>query len=255
MRKSLLLVASLIFTVSTYAQIAFLQYRVVPADKDAEFVERETKYWSKVAKAAVDQGNMLGWSLWRKVGVTEEGAPNYVFVNNYESADKMDPAKIWNEENLKKMGADPADVETDSFTTIWATYYMQLEDMIEGDYTYAVVNYAQPADRTGFIEENKALWKPLHEQNIKNKTNGMTSWGLMSTTYPRGQNARFSCFTWDGFMSLADALNYLSYSSPSDTEGPWTEVMNKSKMGEYNPDGFVYSIIYERVMAVGPDQD
>ena len=103
MRKSLLLVASLIFTVSTYAQIAFLQYRVVPADKDAEFVERETKYWSKVAKAAVDQGNMLGWSLWRKVGVTEEGAPNYVFVNNYESADKMDPAKIWNEENLKKM--------------------------------------------------------------------------------------------------------------------------------------------------------
>jgi hypothetical protein len=253
MKKSLLLIASMILTFQSFSQIAFMQYRHVPADKNAEFVERETKYWSQVAKAAIDQGHMLGWALWRKVGVTHSDHPNYVFVNLFESADKMDQSKVWSNENLQKLGADPEDVETNSFTTIPFTYYMQLEDMIDGEYSHAVVNYATPEDRTAFIEENKNLWKPLHEQNIKNGTNAMTSWGLMSTITPSGNNARFSCLTWDGFNSLADALNYLSYQSP-DLDGSndaWAEVVSKSKMSEIMPDGFEYRIIYELVMSVG----
>ncbi|MBT8271346.1 MAG: hypothetical protein KJO25_04800, partial [Bacteroidia bacterium] len=106
MRKSLLLIASMILTLSTFSQVAFLQYRHVPADHEDKFLERETKHWSQVAQAAVDEGHMAGWSLWRKVGVTNPDAPNYVFVNNFESWDKMDPSKVWSEENLKKLGAD-----------------------------------------------------------------------------------------------------------------------------------------------------
>ena len=85
MKKSLIILASMIFTLCTYAQVAFIQYRYVPADKEAEFVEKETKYWSQVAKAAIEKGDMTGWSLWRKVGVTDPDAPNYVFVNNSNS--------------------------------------------------------------------------------------------------------------------------------------------------------------------------
>lgn len=257
MKKSLLLIASMILTFSAFGQIAYLQYRVVPADKEGEFVERETKYWSQVAKAAIEQGNLVGWSLWRKVGVTEEGAPNYVFMNVYESADKMDPSKVWTDENVQKMGANPDDVETNSFTTVAFDYYMQLEDAIQGNNTYAIVNYAKPEDRTGFIEENKTLWKPLHENNIKNGSNGMISWGVMSTIYPTGVNARFSCLTWDGFNTMADALKYMSYSSPNPDQGEteWSKVISKSKMNEILPDGFQYRIIYEKVMELGFEQN
>ena len=257
MKKTLIFIASIIFTLSTYAQVSYLQYRVVPNDKEDEFVEKETKYWSKVAKAAANQGNLAGWTLWRKIGVTKIDAPNYVFVNSYESLDKMDPSKVWTDENIKSMGADPAKVETSSFTTVPFDYWMQLEDVIPGDYKYALVNYAKPANRQAFIEENKNLWKPVHEQSIKNGTNGLASWGLMSVIYPAGNQDRFSCLTWDGFNTMADALKYLSYSSP-DADGSggnsdWTEVLSKTKMADILPNGFEYSIIYERVMSVGPD--
>ena len=141
----------MILTFSTFSQVAYLQFRHVPNEHDAKFVERETKHWAKVAEAAIEQGHMAGWSLWRKVGTNNTDGPNYVFVNTYESFDKMDPSKIWSDENLAKLGASPEDVETNSFTTVTFDYYMQLEDMVQGDYQYAIVNYAKPENRTGFI--------------------------------------------------------------------------------------------------------
>ena len=250
MKKVILLIASFLFVCISYAQVSYLQYRHVPNDRQQEFVEKETKYWSKVAKAAIDKGLMTGWALWRKVSVTNPDAPNYVFVNSFASIDNIDQGAIWSNENIEKMGVSPDMVETNSFTTIPFDCWMQLEDVIRGDYKYAVVNYAKPASLSGFIEENKTLWKPFHQSNITNKTNGMTSWGVMSVIFPKGNQAKFSCFTWDGFNSMADVMKYLRYESPSDEPGPWTDVLSKTKMGEILPDGFEYSIVYELVMRI-----
>lgn len=248
MKKVFLLFASLLFVCMSYAQVSYFQYRHVPSDKEGEFLEKETQYWSKVAKAAIDKGTMTGWSLWRKVSVTTPDAPNFVFVNSFASIDKIDQNAVWSDENLKKMGVSPGMVETNSFTTVTADYWMQLEDFVEGDYKYAVVNYAKPTSLTGFIEENKTLWKPFHQSNVTNKTTGMTSWGLMSVISPTGKQAKFSCLTWDGFNTMADALKYIRYQSPTDTAGPWADILSKTKIGEIMPDGFEYSIIYELVM-------
>ena len=254
MKRIFLFVASIVLSFSTFAQVAYLQYRVVPQDKEDEFVEKETKYWSKVAQAAANQGHLAGWSLWKKVGVTKIEAPNYVFVNNYESLDKMDPSKVWSEANLKAMGKDPSEVSTSAFTTVPFDYWMQLEAFIPGEYKYALVNYAKPVSREGFIEENKNLWKPLHEKSIEEGNFGMTSWGLMSVIYPTGNQDRFSCLTWDGFNTMADVFNYMRYTSPG-ADGPtedWREVMDKTKMDKILPNGFEHRIIYELVMSVDP---
>ncbi|UJH66032.1 hypothetical protein [Allomuricauda sp. SCSIO 65647] len=247
MKKLLMFAVVLMFAMSSFGQVAYLQYRVVPADREAEFVEKETKYWSKVAKAAIDQGKMAGWSLWRKVGVTEEGAPNYVFVNTFESFEKVNLGEVWSADNLKSMGVSPEMVETNSFTKVPFDYWMQLEDMVEGDYKYALVNYAMPKSLSAFIQENKELWKPLHEKNIKSGNLGMKSWGLMSVVYPTGKLARFSVLTWDGFDKMSDAMNYLRY-DPEGMDASFQEVISKSKMGEIMPEGgFEYSILYELV--------
>lgn len=250
MKKVILLFAALLFVFISYAQVAYLQYRHVPSDRNQEFIEKETKYWSKVAKAAIDKGLMTGWSLWRKVSVTNPEAPNYVFVNSFASIDKIDQSAVWSSENVNQMGVSPEMVETDSFTTTVFDCWAQLEDVIQGDYKYAIVNYAKPASLGGFIEENKTLWKPFHQSNITNKTMGMTSWGIMSVIYPQGNEARFSCLTWDGFNSMADVMKYLRYQSPSETPGPFADIMSKSNMGEILPDGFEYSLVYELVMAL-----
>ncbi|MGB5378615.1 hypothetical protein [Muriicola sp.] len=94
MKKVILGALGLMFCLSSFGRVSYLQYRVVPDDREAEFVQKETMYWAKVAEAAIRKGQMTGWSLWRKVG-----APNYVFVNNYESFDKINISNIWSEEN------------------------------------------------------------------------------------------------------------------------------------------------------------
>ncbi len=247
-----------LFVATSFGQVSFLQYRNVPAEHDAKFVERETKHWSKVAKAAIEKGQMSGWTLWRKVGITNEDAPNYVFVNSYDNLEQLD-ANVWGT-NLEALGdVKPEDIETNSFTTVTFSYFIQIEDSIEGEYKYAIVNYAKPDNRGDFIQENKTLWKPFHETNIKNG-GGMTAWGLASVIYPSGNLDRFNVFTWDGFNNLSDALEYLRYQAPpaaddaSAEPNPFAEIISKSKMDEILPDGFQYSIIYERVMTVTKDQ-
>lgn len=254
MKKFLLLGVLSMFMVGAFGQVAYMQYRTVPADRQAEFVEKETKYWAKVAKAAIDQGKMASWSLWRKIGVTEVGAPNYVFVNTFESVESIDMGAIWSGENIKTMGVSPDMVETNSFAPTAFDYWMQVEDNVLGDYKYAVVNYAMPTNASQFIEENKTLWKPLHEKNIKNGTNGMKAWGVLSVIHPRGKLGRFSVLTYDGFDKMSDVMNYLRYTSPDDSDSDWNEVISKSKMGDIMPDGFQYSIVYELVERIAAEE-
>ena len=63
-----LIIIAILLTGSIYGQISYLQYRHVPADHEAKFLERETKHWSKVAQSAIKKGQMMSWSLWRVVG-------------------------------------------------------------------------------------------------------------------------------------------------------------------------------------------
>lgn len=245
----------MLFAGSMTAQISYLQYRHVPADQVDKFVERETKHWSKVAESAIKKGQMLSWSLWKKVGVTntDNGTPNYVIVNTFESLDNMDMNKVWTD-NMDALGdVKPEDVETMSFAKVTFDYFMQLEDYIEGSYKYALVNYAKPTDLTAFIQENKTLWKPLHQASIDNIMNAMTSWGMSSVIYPTGNQDRFSVYTVDGFNKLTDALDYLRWtetSANSPNAAAWNEVVDKTKMDELTPDGFERRIIYERILTV-----
>lgn len=254
MKNLLCFFAFIIFSVSLTSQVSYLQYRVVPAEHEEEFLMKETEYWSKVAKAAIDKGQMLGWALWEKVGVTGANGPNYVFVNSYKDFESIDQSAIWSDENLKVMGVSPDMVETNSISSVFMDYWMQLEDAVDGEYTYAIVNYAMPESRSAFINENKKIWKPLHEKNIAEGSIGMSSWGLMSTVYPQGNDMRFSCFTWDGFNSMSDAMNYLRYQEASDTEGPLSEAISESKMNEIMPNGFERRVLYRLVKRVAAEE-
>lgn len=255
MKNLCFILIAMFFATSINGQISYLQYRHVPVDQEAKFLERETKHWSKVAQAAIKKGQMESWSLWRKIGITsaDDSTPNYVLVNTFKSLDKMDLNKVWSD-NLDALGdVKPADIETTSFTTTTFDYYVQSEDQISGEYKFALVNYAKPTDLAAFIQENRSLWKPLHEASIKNILNNMTYWGMSSVIYPTGNQDRFTVYTVDGFNKLNDALNYLRFTETSDNSpnaAAWNDVVGKTKMDELVPNGFERRIIYERVMTV-----
>ena len=254
MRMAISLALALLFIgVGLAQQVNYVQYRKVPLDKQQEFVEKETKYWAKVAKAAIDKGLMEHWSLWRKVGITNMDGPNYAFVNRFASLD-IDQSAIWSEENIAAMGADPAEVETNSFAPTYMDYWFQIDAVVPGNSKYVIVNYAMPDNRSDFITENQQLWMPMHQKNIEAGAMGMTSWACMSVIYPAGNNARFSVATVDGFATMKDAMNYLRYQPNSEMPEAFAEVVSKSNMGEIAPEGFEYSIIYELVHSVDREE-
>ena len=49
-------------------EISVWQFRRVEQANMQEFIEKETKYWSKVAEAAVEKGNLAFWGLFVKQG-------------------------------------------------------------------------------------------------------------------------------------------------------------------------------------------
>jgi hypothetical protein len=73
-------------------------YRVAP-DKRAEFVRRETTYWSEVVKKAMAGGNITFWALLEKVGGYDmENTSNFLIVNTYKNIDAA--GEVWSTKNI-----------------------------------------------------------------------------------------------------------------------------------------------------------
>src|SRR5687767_4126016 len=80
--------------------ITTYQYRQVSPDKTGEFIKRETTYWSKVARKAIDKGTLTFWALLQRVdGADVQNAPNFLFINTYTNVDG-NMGDLWNPSTL-----------------------------------------------------------------------------------------------------------------------------------------------------------
>ena len=98
--KKILLGFALLASLSMTAQYYSITYVSVASDDVAEFERKETTYWSKVKKAAIDRGEQNLWLLMRKVGTAGNNDVNYAFVNGYPSIEAM-TSTSWNAESLR----------------------------------------------------------------------------------------------------------------------------------------------------------
>ena len=90
---------------------------------------------------------------------------------------------------------------------------------------------------SGFIDENKTLWKRQFESDM----GGRISWGVGLKLNNRSQNLS-TVMTWDRYPSLADALEALNIYGG--------QLPRQSKMLEYDPDGWTAQVIVADVMWV-----
>ena len=112
MKKILFLAIVLALAVPAKAQetvYIYMQYRQVDASQSAEFVRREIEYWSKVAKAAIDKGDMYGWALGKRMD--QGGNHNYVFANVFTSTDAFDN-NIWTSDVLDALPVSMEEAST-----------------------------------------------------------------------------------------------------------------------------------------------
>lgn len=242
--KKLLFVLSLLWFNLSAAQVVTLMYVEVSNENQQRFERLEKDYWSQIAKKAIDDGKMSSWIMLKEVSVP--GVHRYLFANYYEDLTQLTQgASIWNPEVI---GMNIADIETNSIKTIINVEYYKAEAALGESAKYAIINYFTPINLEGFVTEELQLWKPWFENNMKNKRIKQKNWAVGTKIYPSGNESGSSALTRDGFDSLSDAMEALSYQPM--TNSIYTSVMKKSKMNEYVPNGFDKRVIYELIMRV-----
>ncbi|MDB4036630.1 hypothetical protein N9473_00980 [Polaribacter sp.] len=252
--KKLFLLSLLFVTIITLGQnIVHIQYRYVASENVAEFETLETEHWSKIKKNAIENGNMLVSAFFRVHGRTDdETKPTHAFVQVFKSFEQYEgQMKIWN--NTEQiLGFNPAFASTNDISkTLYNDTYKLVAELPMGEFKYAVWNLAKPKDFNGFVNENLNLWMPYFKKNL-GKDGARTGWGILARVHPKGMDES-SIITYDHYKDLSSALSSLSpMDAAADKEV--NEILSKSKMNKYNPEGFRYTNIWELIELIGGPQ-
>ena len=253
--KKIILIIAVLFTVQiTNAQRVFTLHAVKIEGNTDAFEKVETELNAKVAQEAVNKGDILYWGLFKVTKFNSGDIPgdyNYVWVQWANSIDDLLSQKSnwWN--NSDKV-LTPAEMELRKTYSVTykgvkdAREVFVVEDQasVTGNAAYFQFNFGRPTNVSGFIEENKTLWKPFFVKNM-NQMN-MKVWGVARRlTFPTMETSHNTVMSWDAFSSLEDLMKYrIGLKIPG-----YTEVVQKSKMKTYMPDGFSYAPIFKVLKA------
>ncbi|MDA7558988.1 hypothetical protein N8768_07485 [Flavobacteriaceae bacterium] len=244
--KKLLTTIFLLSAILTMAQktVSMHMYINVAPENQEKFERLEIDYWSKVAQEEIKKGNMTGWGLMKNIGLNENNADaNYLIVNTFKDLEQA----FSNQANwdTSMLGVTPEDISTENIREVKAIRWYQNESSIDGNSTnFTIFNYARPTSVADFVNENKNIYRDIHIS--MQKSTKLDSWGVHTRIHPKGTASKASIFTRDGFSTLLDAMEYLSYKD----DNPYQKMASKSKMSEILPDGFGYTIIRETLLWV-----
>lgn len=226
--------------------ISTYQYRYVAPDKQAEFIKRETTYWSKVAQRAVDKGTLTFWALFEKVGgVDMPNSPNYLFINTYSNIDG-DMGSLWDPSKLFP-GIPMDKISTTSMSTELMDVFVQDDGWQQAasanpskDFKYVVMNYHNSTNPTEFISMEKNHWGPFIKASMDNKLTEQKAWGNAVVLSPVGGKMMFNCVSFDLFSTLNGAL---MQKWSTDTKFPTAGLDSLQKISINTPMTFVYRVV------------
>jgi hypothetical protein len=215
------------FGLQSFAQeISVWQLRNVEQSNMQEFIERETKYWSKVAEAAVEKGNLTFWGLFVKEGGFDlPNAPNVLFINTFKDIDAANMAEMWNPASLFP-DVPLEKIETGSISTTLHMFFVNPGSMV-------IKEGAVPAEQFKFVrfifhnssapDELLALenehWMPFIKSAMDAGHTTQLAWGNASILAPSGPNMEANTISYDIFPTLKSALTG-GFPPDSDVEFP-----------------------------------
>jgi len=209
--NTLLLVLVFCLSLNLGAQITSYQYRQVPGNKIAEFLKRETTYWSKVAEKAVKDKKMTFWALLEKIGGYDlPNSSNYLFINTFPNIDSA--ADIWSQVE-KIAGVKMDQMETNSFTTVTSHFFLHADGWAqdakavpEKDFNYVEMVYHNTNYPDSLISLEKKYWAPFIQKAMDDNQTPQMGWGNAVVLAPQGDNIKFNTVSYDLYKTLQDAL-------------------------------------------------
>ena len=202
-----------IFTLKLNGQsITIYQYRQVPPDKMEEFLKRETTYWSKVAEAAIEKGNLEFWGVFQKIGgIDQPNSSNVLFVNTFKDIDATNG--IWDAASIFP-DVPMEDMETYSMSTVMHTFFLRAENFVqlesavpEDDFNYLNIIYHNSDSPGQLIALEKEHWLPFIKESMDAGKTKQKAWGNSIILHPSGPDIKATTISIDIFKTLKEVLN------------------------------------------------
>lgn len=191
--------------------ITVYQYRHVPDNKIAEFIKRETTYWTKVADKAVKNKTMTFWALFEKIGgYNLPNSSNYLFINTFPNIDKV--GEVFGSAE-KIAGVPLAQMETNSMSTVTSEFYLhgrgwaQKENVNpKNDFNYVTMVYHDTNYPDSLIALENKYWSPFIKKTMDGGQTRQMAWGNAIVLSPSGEDIKFTTVSYDIYKTLKDAL-------------------------------------------------
>lgn len=251
-KSALILIFVLLFATGLKAQIHVVQYMKVKDDKFSEYLEVE-EAWSKLHQKLVDDGSLLGWTLYGKMFGGTNDEYDYITVNTYsdwEVYEKPFPENFYadnlGEEIMNKTGEVRDLIKTEVYVNSVIAENSKPNQIMQ--LTYMKVDHR---NFEKYIDLEKKHYKPFHEALIE--AGARNSWGIYQRIAPWGGNFNFVAI--NGF----DKLSQSAAVSGDAIDAAWENARQGVAENQINEETFdaremVHSEYWRRVMGVQAEQ-
>lgn len=227
MKKTLsmmLMVSMFLINTITFAQeVTLYTYKQVPNENLNELLEMETKYWSKVARKAIEDGKLTFWAVMVKRSVFDApNKSNILYVNTFKDID--DTEGVWNPQAVFP------DVPMEEMNT-WDPKFGHIMHQVyvvshawqqaahanpEEDFNYLWMWYHKTNNPSAFTDAERDHWGPFIKEIMDEKSTPQKGWGNARVLAPLGTELPFNSVSFDLYATMGDALLPEMVGSPYD---------------------------------------
>ena len=250
------LALSLVISLQSFSQeISVWQFRHVDQSNMQEFIERETKYWSKVAEAGVAKGNLNFWGLFVKQGgFNLPEAPNVLFINTFNDIDAVNMGELW-DASAHFPNTPMEDMETQSMSTTIHMIFAQPGNWVEkegaspdDDYNFVRFVFHNSSSPGELLALENEHWAPFIKAAIEAGHTTQLAWGNARILAPSQPNMEANTISYDVHPTMKSAL-LGGFSPDADVQFPdegLSKIMELEISRRFNN-------VYRRIMVINAD--
>ena len=194
-------------------EIATVRHRFVEKDNMAEYIQREQDFWKPIAEKAIEDGNLIAWSVWQKIGgFNLDNEPNILIYAEYNKVEDMGSrlgswSKLFPEKEFSEISV------AHLFEAKALFYQKPLVNTVSADLAEMPeiirINFVKaPGTLSEYLRLENEVWGPFIAEQIEKGSTNVASWYLGQVIEPAGLDRPYDAVTVDGFKSLAAALDY-----------------------------------------------
>ena len=212
--KKLFLVFLLLSCGVSFAQVTLYHTVYVKTEDQKRFETIEKEYMSKLAQKAVNEGKFLYWGLEKVLQPTVSmgGELNHQLIGNwyqfvvvYQDLKSYLKVGSWWEDKEGILGVPQGLLSYEVKQGGMYLWQIKNSAMTSGA-KYSAYNFGFSEEPGKFIEAQEDYKTYFEKQNQTNE-NGRAGWATGIRLSPKNFGAH-NVMTWDGFLTLEDAMNH-----------------------------------------------